>query len=146
MRLGGVFGPMWLPAMWQTGWYFGTDLFFLFGFTGLFAWQSPVVGIGGLIGYLLGFAGVLVIRTWPGSYVIGAGMFLFGVVIFAAWLLGRSSLPKWIPGLWIASFVASIVELVFVWAPNPFIISGTLFSLGFIAAGWKMFRRPAAAN
>jgi hypothetical protein len=138
MRLAEPLGSMWLPPGELSVFYFAIDVFLLLGLTGIYSRWSASLGWAGLVAFLLCFIGLLVIRSYGSSaYILGAGMFSFGLASMGALLL-RTAFPKYIAGLWIASFIVGLTSLALPQARWPILTAGILFSLGFIAAGIAM--------
>jgi hypothetical protein len=121
--------------------YFAIDVFLLFGLVAWYAWRSDKLGIAGLIGFVSGAVGVLVIRSAalfaPQGYVIGATLLLAGLVVMNATALIRWERPICPPLLWLAAFVCGLGSLAY---PPLGLVAGTVFSIGYIFAGVSLLR------
>ena len=121
--------------------YFAIDVFLLFGLIGWYAWRSEKLGIAGLIGFLSGAVGILIIRSAaifaPQGYAVGATLLLAGLVMMNVPALIRRDGPVCPPLLWLIAFVCGLGSLAY--APLAF-VAGTVFGIGYIFAGISLLR------
>ena len=130
--------------------YFVTDIFILFGTTGLYEFLRPEIGRIGLLGFLLEMVGVAILIGrevaifGPSAYPVGALIFAAGLDLFgiASWKAKR--LPPWIILLWILSTVVGPVGFLRPGLNFLFVASGVMFAIGFAAAGVRVFASQTA--
>ncbi len=111
------------------------------GLIGWYGWRAEKLGIAGLIGFVSGVVGILVIRSaalfGPQGYVIGATLLLAGLVAMNGPALIRRDRPICPPLLWLAAFVLGVASLVY--APLAW-VAGTVFGIGYVFAGIALLR------
>jgi hypothetical protein len=125
--------------------YFLTDFLLLIGLCGIYLTLSHRLGMTGLLGFVLSFLGILMVRSSAlslfgfSAYLMGASVTLFGVVAIGIAMLLKNAFPKPAPILWIISLVIGVAGLF------PFAMSwgvtlaGVMFGIGFVAAGFGLF-------
>ncbi|PSN15629.1 hypothetical protein C7293_06535 [filamentous cyanobacterium CCT1] len=123
--------------------YLLIDLFILFGMIGLYGFQHQEVGLWGFFGFFLAIVGIGVIRTGSISevnlYPVGALIFVAELSSFAVGCWIANKLPSWIPACWLLSTLVGCIGY-FVSGLNLFFtISGVLFGIGFVGAGFKIW-------
>jgi len=121
--------------------YFAIDVFLLLGLIAWYAWRAEKLGTAGLIGFVPGVVGILVIRSAalfaPQGYVLGATLLLIGLVILNAPALIRWERPICPPLLWLIAFVLGLGSLAY---PPLAFAAGTVFGIGYIFAGVSLLR------
>jgi hypothetical protein len=137
-----------LPALHVSGSvldeaYFVTDVFLLLGIFALFARNATRVGWLGLAGFLLFFVGILLVRSPQVGFLLGgyqavAGIALVGINLFGVAMM-LAHLSRLAPLLWLGSLVVGLAA-GFGEAQLALLASGTLFGLGFVAAGVRELR------
>ena len=121
--------------------YFLTDLFLMFGLCGIYLVRSNRLGLAGLVGFVVSFTGLLMVRSSAlslfgfSAYLIGASVTLLGVVGIGAAMLIHNAFPKLGPILWIASLIIGLVGLLPVGMRWGVTLAGVTFGIGFIVAG-----------
>ena len=121
--------------------YFVIDVFLLLGLIGWYAWRSETLGVAGLIGFVSGVVGILVIRSAalfaPQGYVLGATLLLIGLVVMNTPALIRREGPICPPLLWLIALACALASLAY--APLA-VVAGTAFGIGYIFAGVALLR------
>jgi hypothetical protein len=121
--------------------YFAIDVFLLLGLVAWYGWRAERLGVAGLVGFVSGATGILVIRSAalfaPGGYVIGATLLLAGLVVMNAPALARRERPLAPPLLWLVAFVCGLASLVY--APLAE-VAGALFGIAYVFAGGALLR------
>jgi hypothetical protein len=80
--------------------YFFTDLMLLFGLCGIYLTRSHRLGLAGLVGFVLSFLGILMVRSSAlslfgfSAYLVGALVTLLGVVAIGVAMLARNAFTK----------------------------------------------------
>jgi hypothetical protein len=121
------------------------DLGLLFGLAGFYFANAPRLGAIGLAGFVISASGLAAI-TGPdgaafgvdiyatGAQVIGAGLLVFSIALLMARTAPLAALA------WIAAAIVSVAGGWMGRGDFAFTIAGTLFALGFIAAGVDLLR------
>ncbi len=121
--------------------YFLIDVLLLLGLMGWYACRAEKLGIAGLVGFVSGTVGILVIRSaglfGTQGYTIGATLLLLGLVVMNAPTLIRRDGPICPPLLWLIAFLCGLASLAY--APLAF-VAGTVFGIGYILAGVSLLR------
>ena len=121
--------------------YFFTDLMLLFGLCGIYFTRSHRLGLAGLLGFVISFLGILMVRSSAisifgfSAYLVGASVMLFGMVAIGIAMLVNHAFPKLPPLLWLASLIIGLIGLLpaaMAWAVT---LAGVTFGIGFITAG-----------
>ncbi len=123
--------------------YLITDVFLLFGILGIYLYQSKALGRFGLIGFIVVLVGISIIRGRDlfgvGAYLLGASAFSLGLTVLSVAMLRGTGLSRWIPRVWICTFVAGGAGLIFPSAAAPCaVLAGVLFGAGFVGAGVEL--------
>ncbi|HTT98598.1 MAG TPA: hypothetical protein VMF58_11155 [Rhizomicrobium sp.] len=121
--------------------YFAIDVFLLLGLIAWYAWRAEKLGIAGLIGFISGTVGIMIIRSAalfaPQGYVLGATLLLLGLVVMNLPALIRWERPICPPLLWLAAFVLGLGSLAY----YPLaLVAGVVFGIGYIFAGVSLLR------
>ena len=131
--------------------YFITDLLLLFGLCGIYLTRSHRLGLPGLVGFILSFLGILMVRSSTlslfgfNAYLVGASVTLFGVVAIGVAMLARDAFPKSAPVLWIVSLIIGVIGLFPFAMGWGVMLAGVTFGAGFVAAGISLlFEKPAS--
>jgi hypothetical protein len=121
--------------------YFAIDVFLLLGLIAWYGWRAEKLGIAGVIGFMSGVIGILVIRSAnlfaPQGYVIGATLLLLGLAVMNAPALLRRARPIGPPLLWLIAFALGLGSLA---VPPLAVAAGTAFGIGTIFAGVALLR------
>lgn len=131
------------------GAYLVIDVFLLLGLVGLYGQYWRALGWAGLAGFCAGLIGACLVRSQAalgsGAYLAGAGLFSIGMAIIGLTFLLNRAPSRLGPALWIASLAIGIT--------GPFwpsglglLIAGSLFGLGFMAAGVALIRDQREAS
>ena len=121
--------------------YFFTDVFLLFGSTGMYGFQREEIGLTGTLGFFLQVVGALILITrdvavfGSGAYLVGALMFAAGLDLLAAGSWKAKSFPHWILILWVLSTIVGPIGYFSGGLSVLFMISGMLFGIAFAAGG-----------
>jgi hypothetical protein len=145
----GLFVSSAAPQIQQLA-YFLTDLLLLFGLCGIYFTRSHRLGSAGLLGFVLSFLGILMVRSSAltvfgfSAYLVGASVTLFGVVAIGVAMLIHNAFPRWAPILWIISLVIGVIGLLPAAMGWGVTLAGVIFGIGFVAAGISLLlRKPA---
>jgi hypothetical protein len=148
----GLFVASAAPQIQQLA-YFFTDLMLLFGLCGIYFTQSHRLGLAGLLGFVLSFLGILMVRSSALSlfgfsvYLVGASITLFGVVTISIAMLINDAFSKLAPILWITSLIIGVIGLFPVAMSWGVTLAGVIFGIGFVAAGIApLFHKPASVT
>lgn len=125
--------------------YFATDVFLMLGLIGWYVSRFEMLGMAGAVGFAVAVTAILIIRSaflfGPQGYMLGAALLLAGLIVMHLPSLLRREGPMLAPLLWLAS---AVIAAVAYFASGPMaVIAGVLFGLGFIAAGWSLWRSAA---
>jgi hypothetical protein len=129
------------PPQIQQFAYFFTDLMLLFGLCGIYLTRSHRLGVAGLVGFVLSFTGIIMVRSSAlslfgfSAYLVGASITLFGVVAIGVAMLIEDAFPKLAPILWIASLIIGLIGLLPAAMGWGVTLAGVTFGIGFVAAG-----------
>jgi len=124
--------------------YLVVDLLLLFGLISLYLFQRKEIGWWGLVGFVLALVGSALL---VGKDVDSAGIFLYplAALLFAVGIsvLGMGSwfaktLSRWVVASWIISTLLGI-GYALLGSSVLLVLSGVLFSLGFIGAGLQVW-------
>jgi hypothetical protein len=144
LRIGNSFAPATLGAGTLEVLYFVTDVLLLFGLCGLQLGGVATSGWSGRVGFALGVVGILVIRSaalfGASGYMIGAGLLLFGLLVWSVAALVRRGAPRLAPILWLSSLVLAGVGALAPGLTVPTALAGVAFGLGFVVAGMELSR------
>lgn len=119
--------------------YLAIDILLCLGLIGLYARYASAVGRVGLAAFAAAIAGVLIVRSQgvvPGGYMTGAAVWSLALAAFSLRLLFVSGAPRIAPALWLAAVPAGLV------GPLGFLAAGSLFGLGYVAAGARLISDP----
>jgi hypothetical protein len=139
------------PIQTQQFAYFLTDLLLVFGLCGIYLTRSNRLGLAGLVGFVVSFTGILMVRSSAlslfgfSTYLVGASVTLLGVVAIGAAMLIRNAFPKLAPILWIASLLIGVVGVLPVAMSWGVTLAGVTFGVGFIAAGISLLLEKTAS-
>ncbi len=131
--------------------YFLTDLLLMFGLCGIYLTRSNRLGLAGLIGFVLSFTGILMVRSSAlslfgfSTYLVGASVTLLGVVAIGAAMLIHNAFPKLAPILWIASLILGVAGLLPVAMSWGVTLAGVTFGVGFVVAGISLLSDKSAS-
>jgi hypothetical protein len=118
--------------------YFSIDMFLLLGLCGVYLGAEKPLGLAGGAGFATFIIGILLVRTGVVSYPLAAATALLGTTILAVAMLWHGA-SRAAPVLWLAAQGAGLASLA---APAAFFaLSGILFGLGFVTAGFEQMRR-----
>lgn len=146
MRLITPFLPM-DPRTQQLIWL-ATDVFLLLGLTGIYGYSRKLLGLTGLIGFTLAVIGVLVVRSagaevfGPRTYGYGAVVWTVGMAVLAFPMLLRGVGHMVAAGFWTLALLIGIFSVMRPGQSWGVVAAGVAFSLGYIAAGLPLFRKP----
>jgi hypothetical protein len=122
--------------------YLVTDIFILFGISGLYGFLHQEVRLWGFFGFLLAIIGIAMIRTGAiaevNLYPIGALSFTLGLSLFAVGSWIARMLPQWVSIFWVLSMIVGFVGYFIPGLSLLLVISGIIFGTGFAGAGIKM--------
>jgi hypothetical protein len=131
--------------------YLVIDALLLLAVVGLFTFQRERTGGWGALGALLAVLGAGLLITDDlfsptfALYPIAAVVFALGLGALAlcAWI--AHTLPRWIPGLWLAAIVIGALGLGVAALHSLFVLSGLLLAAGFVSAGVYLYAAPERA-
>ena len=144
LRIASSFIPYAPQIAWLEALYAVIDLGMLFGLIAAYLAASDAIGAFGFAGFVIGAAGLASI-VGPDAqmfgvdfYRVGAFVFLVGLALFAAALLGaqRLRISAW---LWVASFLVGVAAATTGQA-LAFAVAGVLLGAGFVASGAEILR------
>ena len=128
--------------------YFTIDVLLLLGVIDVYAFHKQEMGRWGLVGYLLTLigAGLLlghdVVNALAFLYPVAAFLFAVGISVLAIRSWAANTLPHWVSALLIASTILGILGFVVKGFDILFVISGVVFGIGFIGAGFTVWLQP----
>lgn len=125
-----------------------TDVFLLLGLTGIYGYSRKLLGLTGMVGFAVAVVGVLVVRS-SGAEVLGERTYAYGAVI---WTVGMAVLafPMLLRGVghmvaagfWTLALLIGIFSVLRPGESWGLRSAAVAFSLGYIAAGLPLFRKP----
>jgi hypothetical protein len=125
-----------------------TDILMLLGLVGIYGYSRKLLGLTGLVGFVLGVIGVLVVRS-AGDAVLGERTYVYGAVI---WTVGMAVLafPMLLRGVghmvaagfWTLALIIGLISVIRPGESWGVPAAAVAFSLGYIAAGLPLFRKP----
>lgn len=122
--------------------YFVEDLLLLLGLLGIYLPQRRMLGIVGLVGFVLGVIGLFTIRSaslfGPAGYQLGAAELLIGLSIMGVRQLAAGQRAA--PSLFLASLALGLLSLVPALARPCALLAAITFGLGFALAGLRLLR------
>jgi hypothetical protein len=125
-----------------------TDILLLLGLTGIYGYSRKLLGLTGLIGFTLAVIGVLIVRSsgaevfGPRTYAYGAVIWTVGMAVLAFPMLLRGVGHMVAAGFWTLALLIGIFSVLRPGQSWGVIAAGVAFSLGYIAAGLPLFRKP----
>jgi len=128
--------------------YFTIDVLLLLGAIGVYAFQKQETGRCGFVGFLLALigAGLLlghdVVNALAFLYPVAAFLFAVGISALAICSWAANTLPRWVSALLIASTILGILGFVVKGLDVLFVISGVIFGIGLIGAGFTVWLQP----
>jgi hypothetical protein len=123
---------------------FVADTFLLLGLMGIYLPRSAALGIGGLLAFLLCFAGLQLIHIPDGTADhLGPPTVFIGMALLATMLLLRTRFPRLGLWLWLVSFGFALLRLWHTFIHWAIFVAAVLLSLGFTVAGLSLAIRGA---
>jgi len=125
--------------------YVAIDLLLMFGMLGVWSASRAGASALGLVGFVLGLLGVMLVRTssakifGEASYMIASSLWSIGMVIWAVDLL-RAKAFRIPAGLWIAALVIGLAGLAMKDHGPVAHVAKMSFILGFIVAGVQLIK------
>jgi hypothetical protein len=125
-----------------------TDVFLLLGLTGIYGYSRKLLGLTGMVGFTLAVIGVLVVRSsgaevfGPRTYAYGAVVWTVGMAVLAFPMLLRGVGHMVAAGFWTLALLIGIFSVTRTGQSWGVVAAGVAFSLGYIAAGLPLFRKP----
>lgn len=125
--------------------YVAIDLLLMIGMLGVWSASQARASILGLIGFVLGLLGVMLVRTssakifGEASYMIASSIWSIGVVVWGLDLL-RAKTFRVSAGLWIAALVVGLVGLALKDHGPVAHVAKVSFIAGFVCAGLGLIR------
>jgi len=125
-----------------------TDVFLLLGLVGIYGYSRRLLGLTGLVGFTAAVIGVLIVRS-SGAEVFGEHTYRYGAVV---WTVGMAVLafPMLLRGVghmvaagfWTLALLIGIFSVIRPGESWGVVAAGIAFSLGYVAAGLPLFRKP----
>ena len=125
-----------------------TDILLLLGLTGIYGYSRKLLGLTGLIGFAVAVIGVLIVRSagtevfGPRTYAYGAVIWTVGMAVLAFPMLLRGVGHMVAAALWTVTLIIGIFSVMRPGQGWGVMLVGMTFSLGYIAAGLPLFRKP----
>jgi hypothetical protein len=125
-----------------------TDVFLLLGLTGIYGYSRKLLGLTGMLGFTLAVIGVLIVRSTgaevfgPRTYSYGAVIWTVGMAVLAFPMLLRGVGHMVAAGFWTLALVIGIFSVMRPGESWGLRAAAVAFSLGYIAAGLPLFRKP----
>ncbi|MCG8403325.1 MAG: hypothetical protein MJA84_17270 [Firmicutes bacterium] len=127
--------------------YLVIDLALLFGLIGVYARVAGRLGGVGLAGFVVaagGIAGIVgpdPVAFGIATYQVGVVAISMGLVVLAGQMLRVRAGGRVAPGLWLSAVAVGLLGGAVGWPQAGFVVAGVLFGGGFVAAGWRAWRR-----
>lgn len=128
--------------------WLATDVFLLLGLTGIYGYSRKMLGLTGMIGFAVAVIGVLVVRSagaevfGPRTYAYGAVVWTIGMAVLAFPMLLRGVGHMVAAGFWTLALIIGIFSVMRPGESWGLKSAAVAFSLGYIAAGLPLFRKP----
>lgn len=125
-----------------------TDILLLLGLVGIYGYSRKLLGLTGMIGFTLAVVGVLVVRSsgaevlGPRTYAYGAVIWTVGMAVLAFPMLLRGVGHMVAAGFWTLALLIGIFSVMRPGESWGLRAAAVAFSLGYIAAGLPLFRKP----
>ena len=125
-----------------------TDVFLLLGLTGIYGYSRKLLGLTGMLGFTLAVIGVLIVRSTgaevfgPRTYAYGAVIWTVGMAVLAFPMLLRGVGHMVAAGFWTLALLIGIFSVMRPGESWGLRAAAITFSLGYIAAGLPLFRKP----
>ena len=125
-----------------------TDVFLLLGLTGIYGYSRKLLGLTGMLGFTLAVIGVLIVRSTgaevfgPRTYAYGAVIWTVGMAVLAFPMLLRGVGHMLAAGMWTLALVVGVFSVMRPGQSWGLRSAAIAFSLGYIAAGLPLFRKP----
>ena len=125
--------------------YVAIDLLLMIGMLGVWSASKRTASVLGLVGFVLGLLGVMLVRTssakifGEASYMIASSIWSIGMVVWAIDLL-RAKTFRISAGLWIAALVIGLVGVALKDHGPVAHVAKMSFILGFIVAGVQLIK------
>lgn len=148
LRLLSPFGTGLLSAEEHHRLWLATDILLLFGLVGIYGYSRKLLGLTGMVGFALAAIGLLIVRS-TGDAVLGPRTYAYGAVI---WTVGMATLafPMLLRGVghmvaagfWTLALLIGVFSVLRPGESWGLKAAAVAFSLGYIAAGLPLFRKP----
>lgn len=128
--------------------WLATDILLLFGLVGIYGYSRKLVGLTGMMGFALAAIGLLIVRSagdvvlGPRTYAYGAVIWTVGMAVLAFPMLLRGVGHMVAAGFWTLALVIGIFSVIRDGQSWGIPAAAVAFSLGYIAAGLPLFRKP----
>ena len=125
-----------------------TDVFLLLGLTGIYGYSRKLLGLTGMLGFTLAVIGVLIVRSTgaevfgPRTYAYGAVIWTVGMAVLAFPMLLRGVGHMVAAGFWTLALLIGLFSVMRPGESWGLRAAAVAFSLGYIAAGLPLFRKP----
>ena len=128
--------------------YFAIDMLLLLAALGVYTFQKQETGRWGFVGILLALIGGIlllghdVVNALVFLYPVAAFLFAVGISVLAIRSWKAGTLPRWVSALLIASTLLGVLGFFVKGFDILFVISGVVFGIGFIGAGFTVWLQP----
>lgn len=125
-----------------------TDVLLLFGLVGIYGYSRKLLGLTGMLGFAIAVIGVLIVRSsgaevfGPRTYAYGAVIWTVGMAVLAFPMLLRGVGHMVAAGFWTLALLIGLFSVLRQGQSWGIAAAGIAFSLGYIAAGLPLFRKP----
>ncbi len=148
LRLAAPLAPR-LGEHFAQGAYLVIDVFLLLGLVGLYGQNWRALGWPGRAGFCAGLIGACLVRSQAAlgswAYPTGAGLWSVGMAIIGLMFLLNRAPSRLAPALWIGALAVGLTGPL--WPSGMgLLIAGSLFGLGFMAAGVALVRDDRRAT
>ncbi|HEX6860646.1 MAG TPA: hypothetical protein VF138_10665 [Caulobacteraceae bacterium] len=148
LRLLSPFGTGLLDANGHHLLWLATDILLLFGLVGIYGYSRKMLGLTGLVGFALAAIGLLIVRSagdvvfGPRTYAYGAVIWTVGMAVLAFPMLLRGVGHTIAAAMWMLALIVGVFSVLRPGQSWGVLTAAVLFSLGYIAAGLPLFRKP----
>lgn len=127
--------------------YVMTDLCLMLGLLGWHLHQHDKVATPGLVGFLLAFSGTGFIAGPSAqifgftAYSLGVPVITLGLLTMALCSLSKGTLPRWIIGLFLGSFVLAITSMLAPVLYQPIAFFNIAYGAGFLSLSYFLLNK-----